>query len=57
MELYPLPKLTCKSTFYFFSNPYNAHEFLDNVKNINCHQLPDSFHQYLKEDVQPLDRL
>jgi D-cysteine desulfhydrase len=39
-----------------FWNTYNARNFLDTIKEINYHQLPQSFHCYFEEDVQPLDR-
>ena len=39
-----------------FWNTYNARDFLDTIKEIDYHQLPQSFHCYFEEDVQPLDR-
>ncbi len=39
-----------------FWNTYNARDFSDTIKGVDYHQLPECFHQYFKEDVQPLDR-
>lgn len=39
-----------------FWNTYNARDFLGTIKEIDYHQLPQPFHCYFEEDVQPLDR-
>ena len=39
-----------------FWNTYNARDFMDTIKEIDYHQLPQPFHRYFEEDVQPLDR-
>ena len=39
-----------------FWNTYNARDFLDTIKAIDYHQLPQPFHFYFEEDVQPLER-
>jgi 1-aminocyclopropane-1-carboxylate deaminase/D-cysteine desulfhydrase-like pyridoxal-dependent ACC family enzyme len=45
-----------KDEVTLFWNTYNARDFSDAIKGIDYHQLPQSFHQYFEEDVQPLDK-
>jgi len=44
-----------KKDVILFWNTYNAIDFSDTIKNIDYRQLPDPFHAYFEEDVQPLD--
>jgi 1-aminocyclopropane-1-carboxylate deaminase/D-cysteine desulfhydrase-like pyridoxal-dependent ACC family enzyme len=39
-----------------FWNTYNARDFMDAIRQIDYHQLPQPFHCYFEEDVQPLDK-
>lgn len=39
-----------------FWNTVNSRDSSDVVASINYHDLPDEFHHYFEEDVQPLDR-
>ena len=39
-----------------FWNTYNSRDFSDAIANVDYHQLPQEFHHYFEEDVQPLDR-
>lgn len=39
-----------------FWNTYNARDFSDTVKGVDYQRLPEDFHRYFEEDVQPLDR-
>jgi D-cysteine desulfhydrase len=45
-----------RSEITLFWNTYNAIDFSDTIKEIDYHQLPQPFHCYFEEDVQPLDR-
>jgi D-cysteine desulfhydrase len=38
-----------------FWNTYNSKDFSDVIAGIDYHQLPQCFHRYFEEDVQPLD--
>jgi len=38
-----------------FWNTYNARDFSDALKGIDYHPLPQCFHHYFEQDVQPLD--
>ena len=40
-----------------FWNTYNAREFSEKIGEFDCDCLPESFHCYFTEDVQPLDRI
>jgi D-cysteine desulfhydrase len=39
-----------------FWNTYNAIDFYDAIERIDYHQLPECFHRYFEEDIQPLDK-
>jgi len=39
-----------------FLNTYNARNFHDAIAEIDYHQLPQCFHRYFEEEVQPLDK-
>ena len=39
-----------------FWNTFNAVDFLHDIDAIDYNELPESFHCYFKEDVQPLDK-
>lgn len=40
-----------------FWNTYNSIDLLDNIKDIDYHKLPKSFHSYFESDTQPLDKI
>jgi D-cysteine desulfhydrase len=39
-----------------FWNTYNARDFSTTIKDVDYHLLPECFHRYFEEDVQPLDK-
>jgi D-cysteine desulfhydrase len=39
-----------------FWNTHNSHDFGREIRGLDYHDLPKSFHRYFEEDVQPLDR-
>lgn len=39
-----------------FWNTYNSVDFADEIADLNYHNLPEAFHRYFEEEVQPLDR-
>ena len=39
-----------------FWNTLNSRDFSDKIADIDYHSLPEPFHRYFEEDVQPLDR-
>lgn len=45
-----------KDKVVLFWNTYNSRGFSDIFTHIDYHQLPQCFHKYFEEDVQPLDK-
>ncbi len=39
-----------------FWNTYNSRDYSDRLINVDYHELPQCFHRYFQEDVQPLDK-
>lgn len=39
-----------------FWNTYNAVDFSDAINGVDYKELPEAFHRYFEEDVQPLDK-
>jgi len=45
-----------KDKVILFWNTYNSRDFAHIITKIDYHQLPQCFHKYFEEDVQPLDK-
>jgi hypothetical protein len=45
-----------KNEVTLFWNTYNGRNFLDKIREIDYRMLPQSFHYYFQEDLQPLER-
>ncbi len=38
-----------------FWGTYNTQDFSALIRDVDYHELPEGFHRYFEEDVQPLD--
>jgi hypothetical protein len=45
-----------KDKTILFWNTYNSRDMSSTASGIDYHLLPQGFHRYFKEDVQPLDK-
>ncbi|MBM3239698.1 hypothetical protein FJZ31_25725 [Candidatus Poribacteria bacterium] len=49
-------KQDLKDRVILFWNTCNLIDFLDFINTVDYHQLPQCFHRYFEEEVQPFDR-
>ena len=49
-------KLNLRNKVLLFWNTYNSQDFSETIAAIDYHILPQSFHRYFEEEVQPLER-
>jgi D-cysteine desulfhydrase len=49
-------KQVLKGKTVLFWNTYNSKDLSKFVAEVDYHRLPEAFHRYFEEDVQPLDR-